>query len=91
LPEWRKGASSGDIYVFFRIAMQIHPSSAEGSGQMKEYQSIATPALQFREIANDKAQEDWRVISVIPNKDLPIQDQGLKLADIIIIMERDKP
>jgi hypothetical protein len=63
-----KPSSSGDVSLFFRIAMHIHPSLAKGSRQMKEYQSIATPALQFREIGNDKAQEDGRVISVIPDQ-----------------------
>jgi hypothetical protein len=48
---------------------------------MKECQSIATPALQFRKMQTIEAQEDWQVVSVVPDEDISIH-QGLKLADI---------
>jgi len=38
------------------------PATFLSTSEERCSQSIATPALQFRKIANDKAQEDWQVI-----------------------------
>jgi hypothetical protein len=57
---------------------------------MKEYESIATQAVNLPNIANDKVKDDWRVICVLPDRYLPENAaNGRKLADIVIIFERD--
>ena len=57
---------------------------------MKEYQAIVTEAGHLAKIANEKAQEDWRVVSVIADRYVTLRNGELKLADVVIILECDR-
>jgi hypothetical protein len=52
---------------------------------VKQYETIATQVAQFAKVANDKAREGWRVISVLPENNAPRD----KLEDIVIFIERE--
>ena len=56
---------------------------------MKEYKSVRTQAVQLQVVANGHAQEDWRVLAVLPAQYMPaVGTSGLELAEVVIIFER---
>jgi hypothetical protein len=51
---------------------------------MKEYEVIEAKVGQFNKIANEKAQQDWRVVHILPGPACHRME-----AEIVIFFERD--
>jgi hypothetical protein len=56
---------------------------------IKEYKSIRTQTPELPIVANVQAQDDWRVLTVLPIKFSSVTaPSGLELTEIVILFER---
>ena len=56
---------------------------------MKEYKSIKVEVSELSGVANHEAQDDWRVLTILPLRYLPaLGTSGLELTEVTVVFER---